>query len=246
MQERTSMDLLVIQHDHASPLGPVADRFAERGYDLALHLVVPEERFLSPAVETEFPDFTGFDAVVLMGAPWSAYAEEVASWVNPEREQIRRADEAGVPMLGICFGGQLLASAFGGTVVSSPVPEIGWSEVASDDEAVVPSGRWFQWHYDRWLLPPGAQEIARNDAASQAFVLRRNLAVQFHPELSGAMLAGWLANGGATKATAAGLDAAELLAVTRVGETEAHARAHRLVDGFLDVVVAGRPVQARP
>lgn len=229
----------MIQHDHASPLGPVAERFAERGYDAVSHLVVPADRFHDPGVETEFPDFTRFDAVVLMGAPWSAYDELVASWVVPERDRIRRADEAGVPMLGICFGGQLLASTLGGAVVPSADPEIGWTHVASDDETIVPSGRWFQWHYDRWGLPPGAREIARNGAASQAFVLRRNLALQFHPELTSGMLAGWLANGATAKAVAAGVDLTELVAATRAGEAGARSRARLVVDGFLDVVAAG-------
>ena len=58
------MQLLVIQHDHASPLGPVAERFVERGFDLTMHPVVPESSFLAPGVQTEFPDFTRFDAVV--------------------------------------------------------------------------------------------------------------------------------------------------------------------------------------
>ncbi|WP_233625398.1 type 1 glutamine amidotransferase [Actinoplanes sp. ATCC 53533] len=234
-----SLRLLVIQHDHASPLGPVAERFAERGYDATSHLVVPAARFHDPGVETEFPDFTRFDAVVLMGAPWSAYDELVASWVVPERDRLRGADEAGVPVLGICFGGQLLASTLGGAVGPSAHPEIGWTHVASDDEAIVPSGRWFQWHYDRWRVPPGAREIARNAAASQAFVLRRNLAVQFHPELTSGMLAGWLGNGGAAKAAAGGVDVPELVAATRAGEAAARTRARLLVDGFLDVVATG-------
>ena len=46
-------------------------------------------------------------------------------------------------------------------------------------------------------------------------MLRRNLAVQFHPELTSGMLAGWLGNGGASRAAAAGLDPDELLAATR-------------------------------
>ena len=236
------MELLVVQHDHASPLGPVADRFEQRGYRPTLHLVVPEERFLDPGVDTAFPDFTAFDAVVLMGAPWSAYDELVASWVVPEQECIRRADQAGVPILGICFGGQLLAATLGGAVVRAPRPEIGWTDVRSDDESVVPSGRWFQWHFDRWRLPPDAHEVARNSAASQAFVLRRNLAVQFHPELSGSMLAGWLANGGATQLGEVGIDAEQLTESTRLSEAQAHRRAHLLVDGFLDRV-ATRPLQ---
>ncbi len=235
------MQLLVIQHDHASPLGPVAERFVERGYEPTLHLIVPEDRFLDPGVEPDFPDFTRFDAVVLMGAPWSAYDDAIASWVVPEIECILRADRAGVPVLGICFGGQMLASALGGAVVPSSSPEIGWTEVHSDDEGVVPAGRWFQWHYDRWELPAQALEIARNDASSQAFVLRRNLAVQFHPELTRSQLAGWLANGGATKAGAAGIEPQTLVEATEVSEAEAHERAVRLVDGFLDRV-ATRPL----
>ena len=236
------MKLLVIQHDHASPLGPVAERFVERGYEPTLHLVVPKERFSDPGVETVFPDVTAFDAVVLMGAPWSAYDDMISSWVIPERECIQRADEAGVPMLGICFGGQMLASSLGGAVVPSHQAEIGWHDVASDDDAIVPAGKWFQWHYDRWELPPDAREIARNAAASQAFVLRRNLAVQFHPELTSSQLAGWLGNGGATKANAAGIEPELLVRATQVAEADAHARAHRLVDGFLDEVAA----QSRP
>ncbi len=86
-----------------------------------------------------------------------------------------------------------------------------------------------------------AREVARNRSASQAFVLRRSLAVQFHPELTSNMLAGWLGNGGADKATAAGLDPDILLGATRAAEADARLRAHRLVDGFLDIV-SRRPV----
>jgi hypothetical protein len=52
------MRLLVIQHDHTSPLGPIAERFVDRGYDLTMHNVVPEASFRTPGVLTEFPDFT--------------------------------------------------------------------------------------------------------------------------------------------------------------------------------------------
>ena len=77
--------------------------------------------------------------------------------------------------------------------------------------------------------------------SSQAFILRRNLAVQFHPELTTTMLAGWLGNGGSEKAASAGLDPEKLLTETRQREEAARVRAHRLVDGFLDGV-ATRPV----
>ncbi|SHN38149.1 type 1 glutamine amidotransferase [Cryptosporangium aurantiacum] len=234
------MKLLVIQHDHMSPLGPVAGRFGEHGYDIEYHLVVPADRFRAPRVSTRFPDFTAFDAVLAMGAPWSTYDHAlIGGWVVPEIEQLRRADAAGVPVLGICFGGQLLAAAHGGSVAASPHPEIGWAEIHTDDAAVVPAGPWFQWHFDRWSLPPGAVELARNPAASQAFRLRRNLAVQFHPELTSTMLAGWLGNGGAAGARSHGVDIDALVARTRELSADATRRTRALVDGFLAHVASG-------
>jgi GMP synthase-like glutamine amidotransferase len=226
--------LLVIAHDHVSPTGPVGERFVEHGYDVDTHLVVDEAHHHAPTVTTAFPDPTAYDAVVAMGAPWSTYDDAlVGSWVDPELDLLRAADAAGVPVLGICFGGQLLATAHGGSVARSSTPEIGWTEVASDVPATVPSGPWFEWHYDTWTLPPGALELARNAAASQAFTLRANLAVQFHPELTSVMLEGWLANGGAAAATAYGHDLDVLLAETRGADERSRARAHALVDGFL-------------
>ena len=231
------MRALVIQHDHVSPPGPVAERLEERLVDVVCHQVVAEDRFDTPGVDPAFPEVTDFDLVIPMGAPWAVYdVERVGSWVLPEVELLRQADAAGIPVLGICFGGQLLALAHGGEVSRAAEPEIGWVEIDSDEPALVPRGPWFQWHYDRWTLPPGAREVARTVLASQAFVLRRNLAVQFHPELTTGMLHGWLENGGAHDAHRAGRDPASLLAQTRDEEPAALARAAALVDAFLDTV----------
>jgi GMP synthase-like glutamine amidotransferase len=239
------MRVLVIQHDHVSPPGPVGERFEQRGYEVVPHTVVAADRFHSPWVEPSFPDFVDFDAVVTLGAPWSTYdATLVDAWVGVELEQLRRADSAGVPVLGICFGGQLLATAFGGAVHPCPFPEVGWTPVRSVQEEVVASGPWFHWHYDHWTVPPGAREIARSTVASQAFALRRNLAVQFHPELTSATLAGWLANGATTKALEHGYDPLDLVRRTRAWDAAARRRAHDLVDGFLDHVAGPAPAVA--
>jgi len=226
--------LLQIAHDHLSPPNAVAEQFIERGYEIDELLVVPEERFDAPGVDVAFPDPTGYDAVMLLGAPWSAYSPEVACWVEPEIEMLLSADRAGVPVLGICFGGQMLATAHGGRVHAAAAPEIGWHLVHGDDFGL--SGAWFQWHYDRWVSPPGAVEVARTPAACQAFVLRRNLALQFHPEVDAASIKGWLAFGGHEKALAAGLDPDVILAQSEALEADSAARARRLVDTFLDRV----------
>ncbi|GAA4352148.1 type 1 glutamine amidotransferase [Angustibacter luteus] len=231
------MKVLFIKHDHLSPEGEVGARFAERGYTVVDHLVVPPEHFDTPDVEPHFPDPADFDVIVPLGAPWAAYDDAlVGRWVQPELELLRSAHEIGVPVLGICFGGQLLALAHGGTVARAPGPEIGWHDVQSDDEQVVPSGPWFQWHFDRWRLPAQATEVARNPAASQAFVLGRNLAVQFHPELDSRTLGGWLGNGGERQLVEHGIDAEALLHTTRGHDERSRRRAHQVVDGFLDQV----------
>lgn len=229
--------VLFIQHDHVSPVGPVGERFADRGWDVHQLLVVPAERFTDPGVEVNLPAAEDFDAIVPMGAAWSVYDEDlIGSWVRPELDLLRAADAIGIPVLGICFGGQLLAVAHGGSVGPSPAPEIGWHVLHTDDPELVPAGPWMQWHSDRWEPPPNAREIARNTAASQAFVLRRNLALQFHPEITAAGLRGWLDLGGTEQARRRGLDPDRLMAHTRAEEAPARRRAHRLVDAFLDRV----------
>ena len=103
----------------------------------------------------------------------------------------------------------------------------------------LPAGPWFEWHFDRWELPPAARELARNDAASQAFVLRRNLAVQFHPEIDADGVQAWIDNGGRAELLERGIDPADLVASVRATETDAAARAAVLVDLFLDRVATG-------
>lgn len=241
------MRALVIQHDHVSPPGAVGRRLEERGVEIAFHEVVPEHRHFAPDVRTTFPAVDDVDLVVAMGAPWSVYDEQrIGSWVGDELDLLRAADAAGVPVLGICFGGQLVAAAHGGAVVPADRAEIGWTPIDSDDTALVGEGPWFQWHMDRWDLPPGAREIARNEVSSQAFVLRRNLCVQFHPELDAAMLRLWLTNGGAEVASAHGRDPERLLADTVEHEEEGRRRAARLVDTFLDHVAAADPLLSPP
>jgi GMP synthase-like glutamine amidotransferase len=231
------MRVLFIQHDHTSPPGLVGERFSDRGYGIEEFLVVPANRFLDPGVTVDFPDPTGFDALVPMGAPWSVYDKAlIGSWVEPELELLRRASTEGIPVLGLCFGGQLLAAAHGGNVVRTEVPEVGWHVVHTDEPELLAPGPWFQWHFDRWQAPPDAREIARNGAASQAFVTRRNLALQFHPELDPAMLTGWLDNGGASALAERGYDVPAIIEHTRTETPAARTRAHHLVDAFLDRV----------
>lgn len=229
------MRALVIRHEHVTEPGRVGERLTERGYDLTVLTVVPEPRYHAPDVHFDFPEADGWDLIVSLGAPWSVYdVDAIGSWIDGELALLRKAHHLGVPVLGICFGAQALATALGGAVERSPRPEIGWTEVGTDDPSLVPSGPWFQWHFDRCVLPPGAVEMARNAVCPQAFRVGRSLGVQFHPEITTEMLRGWIELGGGADCLRHGVDPDDLLARTRAMEPSARADTRRLVDGFLD------------
>jgi GMP synthase-like glutamine amidotransferase len=179
------MKALFIQHDHVSPPGPVAERLRHHGYETLETLVVPESRFREPNVTFEFPPLDEYDLLIPLGSPWGAWDDAcIGNWLLPELDWIREAVSSGKPVLGICFGGQLVARAMGGSVAPGPMHEIGWTYIWSDRPDIVSNGPWFQFHYDRWVVPPGGVEIARSPIASQAFIINRTLALQFHPELT--------------------------------------------------------------
>ena len=231
------MKALFIQHDHVSPTGPVGERFRERGFETSEILVVSESNFGSPNIAFEFPDFNDYDVLIPLGAPWGAWDDAcIGNWLTPELNWIRAAIKAGKPVLGICFGGQLIARAMGGSVAPGPKGEIGWTNIWSERQDLVPNGPWFQFHYDRWQLPPGAIELARNPVASQAFVYGNSLAVQFHPELNAAGLKGWLDWGGDAKVLQDGQDPDIMMAQTIAEEDAARERTYKLVDAFIDKI----------
>ncbi|WP_371665138.1 MULTISPECIES: type 1 glutamine amidotransferase [unclassified Streptomyces] len=233
------MRALVIQHEHVSAPGLVGDRLVQRGYELTLLTVVPEERHHTPDVQFDFPEADGWDLVVSLGAPWSVYDETtVGSWIGGELALLRMAHHLGIPVLGICFGAQALTTALGGTVEAAPRPEIGWTGIDTDDPALIPPGPWMQWHHDRCVPPPGARETARNTVCTQALRMGNSLGVQFHPEATPAVVRRWVDFGGAEQCARLGIDPEELVERSRAMEPVARENAYRLVDAFLDRVVS--------
>lgn len=226
--------VLFIVNEHLATEALLGEAFTECGFDVDAFTVVPAEHVDDPAVDVTFPDPFGYDVIVPLGARWPVYDEALRrTWVGGETKLVRDAADAGVALLGVCFGGQLLAEAFGGSVKRSSVPEIGWYDVNSDRPDLVPGGPWFQWHFDGWTLPPGATEIARTANSSQAFVLGRALALQFHPEIDVKLLDVWLADDRDGEVVGAGLSHAELRKRTTELADDVATRIRALVQGFL-------------
>jgi len=231
------MKALFIQHDHVSPTGWVGEALKRHGFEITEVLVVPEASFGTPNINFEFPDFNDFDLLVPLGAPWGAWDDVcIGNWLQPELDWVRKAIEADKPVFGICFGGQLMARALGGSVAPGPKGEIGWTNIWSDDLDLVSNGPWFQFHYDSWQLPLEAKEIARNPVSSQAFTYGRSMGVQFHPELNAAVLKGWLDWGGLRSVGEDGQDPEIMMQQTIAEDPASKDRTFHLVDNYLSKI----------
>jgi len=229
------MRALFIEHDHISLGGPIWRSLEKHGYEIERFLIVPESNYDSPNITTTFPNFNEYDLLVPMGAPYGAYEDDrIGNWLLPELEKLKQAHNDGIPILGICFGGQLMARALGGSVARAPKAEVGWIEIESNDKSLIPTGPWFEYHWDRWQTPKGATEIAKTEIANQAFVMGRTLALQFHPEIDLEVLDAWLAmEGGCAEVEAEGVDVEQLRSQTKSIQPASDKRTYDLVDTFL-------------
>ena len=237
-----SKRVLFIEHDHVSPTGPLGERFVDHGYEISSVAVVPADKFETPNVSVTWPEFTDFDVVIPLGSPWGVWEDErIGNWLLPELKHVRKAHDAGVPIMGICFGGQLMARALGGRVERAERAEVGWLAIESTS-AHLPSGPWFQYHWDRWHTPAIATEIARTSVGPQAFIAGRTLALQFHPEINLEILDLWLAmDGGCAEVESVGIDPEALREETKSVQAQARVRTHALVDYFLNSIAPSTP-----
>jgi GMP synthase-like glutamine amidotransferase len=134
-------------------------------------------------------DDTGL--LIVMGGPMSVNDEPAFPWLRREKEFIRGAVERGVPVLGVCLGAQLIASALGAKIYKNPHKEIGWFPIEGLDGPpdvfrFPESCAVFHWHGETFDLPSGAVRLAKSAAyENQAFQIgRRVIGLQFHLEIT--------------------------------------------------------------
>lgn len=174
------MKVHVLQHVPFEGLGSIASWLKDHKAE------VTSTRFYN---DPAFPPLSGLDLVIAMGGPMSVNDEATLPWLRPEKQFVRSAVEQGVPVLGICLGAQLIASALGSRVYRNPQKEIGWFQIEATpgpaDAFRFPAKcTVFHWHGETFDLPAGAVRLAKSAACeNQAFQIGGHvIGLQFHLE----------------------------------------------------------------
>jgi GMP synthase-like glutamine amidotransferase len=221
---------LVIQHEEPTPPGLVLPWLREHGIEPeTLRIDEQDPHDLDPR---------DYELIVSLGSEFGAYQDDI-EWIGHEMDFLRDAQEADVPFLGICFGGQILARALGGDVYRTDQEEIGWLPVGTTRPDLVPDGPWFQWHFDAMTPPPGATVVAENEVGAQAYVIGRSLGLQFHPEITNEIMDAWV-EAYRHELDENGVDPDQLLQETHERMHENLALSRTLFDAFLERVARPR------
>lgn len=129
-----------------------------------------------------------YDRAVITGSRASVYEED--KWIKNLKEFVAKIDRMKIPTLGICFGFQIVAEAFGGKVVQGDEFIEGFKGIRITSRngplfnGISANDRFYESHKDILRKKPkNAKIIAKQDTRTEAYVLRNFYCLQFHPEI---------------------------------------------------------------
>lgn len=217
-------EALVLQHEADTPPGLLGDWLERRG--ISHHIVRLDLGEPLPA------EPNGWHRLVILGSERSA-TDLHPSWVRGEIELTRHAVEAEVPVLGICYGGQVLARAMGAEIDLSPPPMIGWHRIEPECSEAPDAGPWLHFNYEVFEFPDGAARLARSAQGAAAFRSGPHLGVQFHPEATVEIVESW-ARTDAPRLARLGIDPATVACASDQRRRWARTAAFELFDAWAE------------
>jgi GMP synthase (glutamine-hydrolysing) len=179
--------IALYQHGAGEPPGYILELIRER--DLEYKII--------PLFETsEVPGGIDVTHMVFLGGQMSVNNEKEYPWILQEKQLICHAIQSGIPVLGICLGAQLIASALGKKVFPCR-EEKGWCEIRKNTPPGFPMPgndlTVFQWHGENFELPDGSLLVYRGDfVQNQMFTIGSATGVQFHPEVTEEIIHDWI------------------------------------------------------
>jgi GMP synthase (glutamine-hydrolysing) len=230
-----SKTCLAVRHIAFEDLGLLAPLLAQRGYDV---------RYLEAGIDRFAADtLLAPDLVVVLGGPIGVYEADVYPFIAGEVAAIAARLRADKPLLGICLGAQMMASALGARVAPGAVKEIGWAPLTlttvgqSSVLAPLSGVPVLHWHGDNCDPPAGCQQLASTAACPvQAFSrLPSQLALQFHVETDPVRLEQWLI-GHTVELGKAGIDPRSLREQAKVHGAATAAAGRAVLSAWLDQV----------
>lgn len=194
----SSKEVWAIQHIGYEDLGSFETVLKERDFKI--------KYFCSRHVDYKALFACDPDLVVVLGGPMSVYDVEINPWIPHEQKFVEDRIECEKPLMGICFGAQMIARALGANVYKGTQgKEIGWSKITLNDEGKKTpfrhlSGEFTEmmhWHGDTFDLPDGAVLLASSDKyKKQAYSYGNHVfAMQCHPEVTQSKLRLWYSSG---------------------------------------------------
>lgn len=231
------MRVLAVVHQADAGLGVFAGPVAERENELAEW--TPSE---APPPEA-LPD-----AAIVLGGGMHPDQEAEHPWLQDEKRFLGRLLEARTPTLGVCLGAELLAEVAGAPSQRMAAPVVGWREIALSGAAAedpvlggLPARfTAFEWHSYETPLPAGAVPLAHDGERVEAFRLGRAWAIQFHAEVTDAIVSGWIDRYREDEdLVAAGLDPTPLREETRRRIGRSNEVGAAICGRFLDVAADG-------
>ncbi|TCD54689.1 type 1 glutamine amidotransferase [Alloscardovia theropitheci] len=191
MTESSKPFVLILQHATWERPGRIQEALEEAGLDTKIMTILDTKK-------PDVPNPEEYCGVVIMGGPMGALDFEDYPGLKAEHKIVKTAVESNKPVLGICLGHQIIATALGGKLKKGKESEIGFGHIdrvnrhefaplESDGMNVL------HWHNDVVSVPEGSTIIAKSDITKvQAFAYGSALGLQYHLEVSPAILDQWL------------------------------------------------------